>query len=91
MWDLNTEQIFFHEYAHHLQLQDSSIAMPEWVREGFAEFFATAKIKDDGSVLIGSPPLYRAWSLINGRGLTLEQILGGESFDAQSVDVLLPE
>jgi hypothetical protein len=60
VWDLSTEQIFFHEYAHHLQLQDSSVAMPEWVREGFAEFFATAKIKDDGSVLIGSPPLYRA-------------------------------
>jgi hypothetical protein len=76
-WDLSTEQIFFHEYAHHLQLQDSSIAMPEWVREGFAEFFATAKINTDGSVLIGSPPLYRAWSLINGGGLSLEQILGG--------------
>src|SRR5438132_6427640 len=42
IWDLNTEQIFFHEYAHHLQLQDSSIIVPEWVREGFAEFFATA-------------------------------------------------
>jgi hypothetical protein len=77
IWDLSTEQIFFHEYAHHLQLQDSSIAMPEWVREGFAEFFATAKVNADGSVLIGSPPLYRAWSLINGGGLSLEQILGG--------------
>jgi tetratricopeptide (TPR) repeat protein len=76
-FDLGTEAIFFHEYAHHLQLQRASLALPTWVTEGFAEFFATAQIKKDGSVLIGSPPLYRAYSLMYGNALPLEQMLGG--------------
>ena len=41
-WDLDAQEIFFHEYAHHLQLQFASVALPPWVIEGFAEFFATA-------------------------------------------------
>jgi hypothetical protein len=76
-WDLDTEEIFFHEYAHHLQLQFASVAMPEWVVEGFAEFFATAKIEKDGSVLLGSFPTYRSGALDDDGGLTLEQMLGG--------------
>lgn len=75
--DLDTETIFFHEYAHHLQLQNVSLALPAWVREGFAEFFATARVNDDGSVLIGSPPLHRAWGLNLDMGLSFESILGG--------------
>jgi hypothetical protein len=75
-WDLDTEEIFFHEYAHHLQLQFASVAMPEWVVEGFAEFFATAKIEKDGSVLLGSFPIYRSSFLDDDGGLTLEQMLG---------------
>lgn len=76
-WDLDTETIFFHEYAHHLQLQYASLALPEWVVEGFAEFYATAVINKDGSVLIGSFPKYRIWSFYDDGGLTLEQTLGG--------------
>jgi tetratricopeptide (TPR) repeat protein len=74
--DLDAETIFFHEYAHHLQLQDSNLALPGWVREGFAEFFSTARIEKDGSVLIGSPPLHRAWGLNLSDGLPIEQVLG---------------
>ncbi|HKC03670.1 MAG TPA: hypothetical protein VKC17_10245 [Sphingomicrobium sp.] len=76
-WDLDTEQIFFHEYAHHLQLQYASLALPEWVVEGFAEFFATAEIDKDGSVLFGKFPKYRVWGLLDDSGLTMEQTLGG--------------
>ena len=75
-WDLDTEEIFFHEYAHHLQLEASSVALPPWNVEGFAEFFATAKIEKDGSVVIGNAPQYRAYSLFNENGLTLEQLVG---------------
>jgi tetratricopeptide (TPR) repeat protein len=76
-WDLDAEAIFFHEYAHHLQLQDASVALPAWVIEGFAEFFATAKVEKDGSVIIGSPPQYRAFGIFSEFGLTIEQMLGG--------------
>jgi len=91
---LTTDEIFFHEYAHHLQLQDSSIAMPEWVREGFAEFFATAKISADGSVIIGNPPQYRSDALFYfNKDLTLEQMLGGtyKTLDPVNEDVLYAE
>ncbi|MDP9421687.1 MAG: hypothetical protein M3Q19_02435 [Pseudomonadota bacterium] len=75
-WDLDAQEIFFHEYAHHLQLQFASVALPPWVIEGFAEFFATAKIEKNGDVLIGAPPQYRAYGLFTTEGLSLEQMVG---------------
>ena len=89
-FDLDAEQIFFHEYAHHLQLQNVTAALPAWVVEGFAEFFASTQIKKDGSVLIGAPPLYRAYGLLNFSGLSLEQMLGGtyERLDGMQADLL---
>jgi len=86
-WDLDTEQIFFHEYAHHLQLQYVSLALPEWVVEGFAEFFATAEIDKDGSVLVGKYPKYRAMSFFDNDGLTIEQMIGGTYRDLTAQQV----
>lgn len=40
---LNAESIFFHEYTHHLMLQDADRPLPTWLTEGFAEFFATPR------------------------------------------------
>jgi len=89
-WDLDTEEIFFHEYAHHLQLESSSVALPPWVIEGFAEFFATAKVEKDGSVAIGHPPQYRAYSLFHETGLRLDEMVGAtyEKLDAGERDLL---
>lgn len=76
-FDLGSEAVFFHEYAHHLQLQQANGMLPVWFVEGFAEFFATAKIQDGGSVLIGSVPLYRGWGLQDSfSNLSLEQAVG---------------
>ena len=74
-FDLSSEEIFFHEYLHHLMLEQVDMALPSWVVEGFAEFFATAKIEDNGSVTIGYVPEYRSAGLFNLRGLTLEEML----------------
>jgi tetratricopeptide (TPR) repeat protein len=89
-WDLDTEQIFFHEYAHHLQLQYASIPLPPWLIEGFAEFFATASIEKDGGVLIGLYPKYRAGSLFDNHGLSLEQMVGATygKLDPYQLDAL---
>ncbi len=73
--DLRAEQIFFHEYAHHIQLQ-SATALPTWVTEGFAEFFASAVIQPDGGVVIGRYPPYRV-SAISYIGISGEQIVAG--------------
>ena len=75
-WDLDTQAIFFHEYAHHLQLRSAGVAVPAWIAEGFAEFFATAKMGRDGSVTIGLPPQYRAYGIMVSSGLKLDQMLG---------------
>ena len=58
---LDGRTVFFHEYLHHLMLQDASAAYPTWMTEGYAEFFATAEFRDDGSVEFGIPPHYRGW------------------------------
>jgi tetratricopeptide (TPR) repeat protein len=76
-FELNAETIFFHEYAHHILLQNVTIALPSWVTEGFAEFFSTAKIERDGSVLIGSPANHRAYNVFSSSGLKLEDMVGG--------------
>ena len=86
-WELDAQEIFFHEYAHHLQLQFASVALPPWVTEGFAEFFATARIEKNGDVMVGAPPQYRGYGLFNSTGLPVEQMVGvtyGKLNDEQS-------
>ena len=78
-WDLDAEAIFFHEYAHHLQLQQSDLALPSWVTEGFAEFFGPTELRDDGSIVLGIPPTYRAENLFNYSDLSLEEMLGADT------------
>lgn len=61
--DIDSDTVFFHEYAHHLMLQYSAAALPTWLVEGFAEFLSTAKINADGSVTLGAPALHRALAI----------------------------
>jgi tetratricopeptide (TPR) repeat protein len=75
---LNPQQVFFHEYAHHLQLQDWNGVMPVWVAEGFAEFFATAEIDKNGNVTIGKFPSYRSWDVFLGNGLSADELVSAD-------------
>jgi hypothetical protein len=65
-YGLSGDTIFFHEYTHHLMMQDVDAPYPEWLVEGFAEFFSTPKFDRDGSVWLGLPAQHRAWGLFNG-------------------------
>lgn len=58
--ELNADIVFYHEYAHHLMLQDSSAYYPFWLVEGFAELLSTAQIGDDGSVTFGAAANHRS-------------------------------
>jgi tetratricopeptide (TPR) repeat protein len=62
-WDMNADTVFFHEYAHHLMLQNTDAALPPWLVEGFAEFFSSAEFAKDGSVHLGMPAKHRAAGL----------------------------
>jgi tetratricopeptide (TPR) repeat protein len=75
-WDLDGRTVFFHEYLHHLMLQDATAAYPTWMVEGYAEFFAPAELLADGSVEFGEPPHYRGAWLRLLRGMTLPDMLG---------------
>ena len=77
-FNLSGQNIFFHEYTHHLMFEDTDRPLPQWVSEGFAEFFASPKFNDDGSVTIGAPPLYRAQTLYDNFGLPLDKMLSGD-------------
>jgi hypothetical protein len=76
-WDLDGRTVFFHEYLHHLMLQDATAAYPTWMVEGYAEFFAPAELLPDGSVEFGEPPHYRGAYLRLLRGMSIPDMLGG--------------
>ena len=84
---ITPDNIFFHEYAHHLQLGRDAAALPAWVTEGFAEFFATAEIMDNGDVRIGKPPMYRQWSVQRYVGLSMIEMLSGSLRNATDAQV----
>lgn len=80
-FDLKPEPVFFHEYTHHLMLSAlGGNALPAWMTEGYAEFFGTAELLDDGGVQIGAQPMHRAWVLFSGEAenetLTVKQMVG---------------
>lgn len=75
---MNSDIIFFHEYAHHLMLQNSAAAYPAWLVEGFAEFLSTARIEEDGSVTLGAPANHRSAGVFAlDRDLPLSQMVSG--------------
>jgi tetratricopeptide (TPR) repeat protein len=78
-YELSAESVFFHEYTHHLMLEDTDRPLPSWLIEGFAEFFANPIFNQDGSVTIGAPPKYRAEGLYDQGmgGLALNKMLSG--------------
>lgn len=75
---LSNETIFFHEYTHHLMMQDiDEPPYPEWFVEGFAEFFSTPKFDKDGSVWFGIPAQHRAGGLFYGPKEPVEALFTG--------------
>lgn len=56
--------VLLHEYAHHFLISSSVRAMPRWLSEGAAEFFASAQYEKDGSMWLGRPARHRAAGLV---------------------------
>jgi tetratricopeptide (TPR) repeat protein len=70
--DLDPATILLHEYSHHLMLQSAAAAYPAWFREGFAEFYSTARFEKDGSIGFGAAANHRAWGLVGMSPLPIE-------------------
>ena len=73
---LSTDTIFFHEYAHHLMMQQLDQPYPEWYVEGFAEFLSVPVFGRDGSVGLGVAPQHRGWALFNEKPLPIDALVG---------------
>ena len=64
-----------HEYAHHFFIGSNRFAMPVWINEGAAEFFASARFPKDGGVEIGRPADHRAMELRFAVEVPIEELL----------------
>lgn len=91
--DMNADTVFFHEYTHHLQMQNIDKPYPVWLVEGFAEFMETAQFDHDGSVVLGAAPAFRAYGLLRGDPIPLPSLLigGYEKLDDAQRDVFYGE
>lgn len=74
-FDLDSETVLFHEYAHHFMYANFTAAYPAWYAEGFAEFNSTARFERDGGLGLGAPALHRAYDLAYGADLPVEGLL----------------
>jgi tetratricopeptide (TPR) repeat protein len=75
-YQLTGETVLYHEYAHHFMIAGlTARAYPRWFTEGFAEFFAGVKFREDGSVLLGAPATYRNLELVYAPEVPIRQFL----------------
>ncbi|WP_390584914.1 DUF1570 domain-containing protein [Erythrobacter sp. MTPC3] len=70
--------VLLHEYAHHFLISTNRHAMPRWLSEGAAEFFAATTFNKDGSILIGRPAQHRAYELSDRTPVTAWELLDPE-------------
>lgn len=75
--------VLLHEYAHHFLISSSRFAMPRWMSEGSAEFFASTSFNRDGSVQLGRPALHRAGELAHANRVTIEQLLDSQLYESR--------
>ncbi|VXC97972.1 hypothetical protein [Sphingomonas sp. 8AM] len=72
---LTPQAVLLHEYAHHFMFSSwGDQPFPAWFVEGFAEFNAPTVFEPD-RLLIGVPPLYRAYGLIDDSLLPMRDLL----------------
>jgi hypothetical protein len=74
-YDLDADTVLFHEYFHHFMLQYFPAAYPAWFVEGFAEFYSTTEFNKGGFASYGRPAQHRAYDLILGKEIPIEQLL----------------
>jgi len=67
--------IAYHEYVHHLIALNTKDQYPRWFNEGYAEYLATYKYKDD-KFTIGAPDDSHAYPLQRLSWMPMDVILG---------------
>lgn len=86
-WSLTEDIIFFHEYGHHLLLQDFANPAPGWLVEGFAELVSTVRFESDARVSLGLAANHRGMAVFFRRGIPIETLLKGDYSQLNDYDV----
>lgn len=76
-----SQTVLLHEYAHHFLISTSRFAMPRWLGEGLAEFFASTKLLGDGSLQIGRAANHRAFELSSAIQVPIRELLDPELYE----------
>ena len=76
-----SQVVLLHEYAHHYLISSSRHAMPRWLSEGAAEFYASTRLMLDGTLQIGRPAYHRGNELAYADDVSAEQLLDPEVYD----------
>lgn len=71
----NAMLALYHEYAHHFLWSSFNYAIPAWLSEGSAEFFASVAFNSDGTLKIGQPAVHRSYEIFKYHGLHVEHLL----------------
>lgn len=70
-----SDDILLHEYSHHVMARAGDVPYPGWLREGFAEYFATATVTVGGQASFGLPNPGRMYALQQTRWLPMDAVL----------------
>jgi tetratricopeptide (TPR) repeat protein len=76
-----TMTALLHEYAHHFLISMNSYALPRWLSEGQAEYYASASFDRDGSVALGRAAMHRGPELFLGRDVKAGDLIDSEAYD----------
>jgi len=72
--------VLLHEYAHHFMISSSTMAMPRWLSEGGAEFFASAEFPSAGGISLGMPARHRVGELLYAREVKAKDLLDPRAY-----------
>ncbi|GAB5487172.1 MAG: hypothetical protein Pars2KO_07420 [Parasphingorhabdus sp.] len=79
-YTLSGETVLRHEYAHHFLFNISKQTFPLWFQEGFAEFYASGRNENDGTVILGGAANHRAYELHFSKNVPIERLLNTSEY-----------
>lgn len=88
-----SQQVLFHELAHHFMFQYFPATYPSWYSEGFAEYYGTARFFPDDTIEVGHGVSDRYWSFWANRWLPLSKLLTAKRYRdvGRDIDLLYAE
>lgn len=78
--DTYSDDVIYHEYAHHFMHHYVDRSYPGWYVEGFAEYFGPVEMRDN-SFIVGGVNQGRAHQLINEKWIPMADLLSKRPFE----------